>query len=680
MQPTSRTSSDSGTSGLARGAGLPAGTRVARRTALRGGVGAVLLVPGSALLAACAASGPSRSAAPGRTKAKTVITMNGIFGTGQQRLQTMISLYQEAFAPFLQKNPDIEVRITPKGNTVAALVAGAGDDIIWDWVFYPYWQGNLLLRLDPYLKRDEVNTSLWVQGQMDLFQRPFGTYMLGAYFSPFVLAARLDYFNALGLPAPDPNWTHVDFARTCRALTKTGPGGQKRYGGAIEWFSNGIMGATYILTAFGGGLTDAAGTASWLGRPGSIAAGNWLYQDLFWPGIAAPHNVSKGHQWLSTGRIAMNIEWGTAPFTLARQLGQTMPWTFLPFPVFPKGRFTAGTNDFYGINAQTKHPEEAWRVLNWATSQPEFQIAKMRIAGLQPTLKSLWPQWQQQVEAVAPLLKGKGLRWFVDAATKGYALSQQPYRYSGVTVENAVDQEIAKLWQRGSTVDLAFTQAAKQADTLLTEAAASGGTVVVLHGSGTAALAKQAPPLKGPLSAWQTTPVIAASAKDIERGPAGKWSPAVASLAVAALWDTKALHLGIEVTQGHPYTQTSSGANMWKGDMVWLFFDTRPAMAIGNTGKLGLSKTPAGLQAWNAVTNQLATIPMQFAQGPHGWWIAATIPWSLVGPLQPKSGTVIGFNAGIGWAPMGSTTIVGFFDLNGQNPDTAGSGIALKLA
>ena len=105
MQSTSRTSSDPGSSGLVRSAGPPAGTRVARRTALRGGVGAVLLVPGSALLAACAASRSSRSAAPGPTKAKTVITMNGIFGTGQQRLQTMISLYEEAFAPFLQKNP-----------------------------------------------------------------------------------------------------------------------------------------------------------------------------------------------------------------------------------------------------------------------------------------------------------------------------------------------------------------------------------------------------------------------------------------------------------------------------------------------------------------------------------------------------------------------------------------------
>ena len=95
---------------------------------------------------------------------------------------------------------------------------------------------------------------------------------------------------------------------------------------------------------------------------------------------------------------------------------------------------------------------------------------------------------------------------------------------------------------------------------------------------------------------------------------------------------------------------------------------------------LGLSKTPAGLQAWNAVTNRLVTIPLQFAKGSHGWWIAATIPWSLVGPLQPKSGTVIGFNAGIGCAPAGSSTSIGFFDLNGKNPDTAGSGIALKLA
>jgi ABC-type glycerol-3-phosphate transport system substrate-binding protein len=621
---------------------------------------------------------PRALAAPTLANHPVTVTMNGIFGSGDPNLRVLTALTQEAFAPFEAENPGIRVRITPQ-DSIPSILAGTSSDIIWDWQFYPYWAGHLLLPLDEYLKRDNVDTSIWVPGQMALFQRPFGTYMLGAYASPFVYAILLDLFDDLGLDYPSPDWTYQDFTRLAAALTTTSTSGQKRYGAAIPWYTNGLDGGngqpTFLLTAFGGGLTNPAGTRSWLDQPGSLAAGRWIYEDLLWRGIAVPWDVfwAGSGNGLPKGNLAMDFEWGSSPFRLAEQLAGRK-WTFHPFPIFPKGRFTFLTNDFWGIVRTTRHPEEAWRVLRWATTDPRFQEARMHFSALQPTLKSLWPKWQAIVEAVAPPLQGKGLEWFVDAAVNGYALCMQPYADEGVLVSNAVANALSPLWNRQASVVEAFTQAARVADAILAQGASGP---VALFGRATAAHAATPPSLRAPVGSWPTQPIVADQARDVVGGSASAWGgPSTASLRVALLWDAQHLYLNAEVTQNHPYTQPYSGTDMWKGDMLWCYFDTHPALAVGNTGKVGLAKTPAGYQCWNTMDNSFPTVPMDLEVLPHGWRLAAALPWTLVGPIRPAPGALLGFNAGVGWTAHGQG---GFFDLNGQNPDQPGTGVLVTL-
>ncbi len=652
-----------------------------RRTLLRAAAAASA---GGAGMWIAAAPGVSlaASAVPSAAHHPVTITMNGIFGTGQAGLNTLVALTQQAFEPFMRANRDIRVQITPQSG-VPAIIAGTASDIIWDWNFYPYWSGKLLLPLDSYLQRDNVDTSIWVQGQMELFQRPWGTYMLGAYASPFVYAIMLDLLDELGLTYPSPEWTSDDFVRLAAALTTVPKNGKKRYGAAIPWYTTGIgtsSQSTFLLNAFGGALTNPGGTRSWLDHPGAVAAGDWVYHELLWRGIAVPWDVYSANsgQGLPLGNLAMDFEWGTAPFRLTQQL-QGRKWAFQPFPVFPSGRYTFMTNDFWGIVRDTKYPEQAWRVLKWATTTPSFQVTRMHFSALQPTLKSLWPQWQAIVESVAPSLKGKGLHWFVDAAVGGYARCMEPYANNGSLVSNAVSQDLTPLWTHpGSSVRQAFQQAARQANVILSEGAS--GRVVPLYGAGTAAFAPQPPSLKARASAWKTTLIQAASRSDIIGGTPAQWSgPATASLAVALMWDAQALYLNAEITQGHPYTQTHHGTNIWKGDMLWCYFDTEPALQIGNTGKVGLAKTSSGMELWNTINNTFPTVPMEFQTLPHGWRIAATLPWSMVGQFKPAKGAQLQFNAGIGWAPDGSTNLTGFFDLNGQNPDGVGTGVVVTL-
>lgn len=403
-------------------------------------------------------------------------------GLGGANASSLASDYSTALEPFLKANPDISVQVTQTlfRENVSQIVGGVGDDIIHDIYCPPYWQGDLLLPLDPLLKRDGIDTSIWTQGQLKSFMRPSGLFMLGDYFSPFVYVVNLSVFDALGLPYPTPDWTATDFVDVCESLTATNAAGQKRIGAILQWDSSGGIGpCTYILNAFGGGLTDPTGMISWLDKPGSIAAGKWIYEQLLWPGVAIPRHfggAGVGVGYLTAGTAAMTIVWGGA-LEVAAAL-QSTEYAFLPFPVFPAGRTTMGTSDFYGINVQTKHPEEAWRLLRWVTAEPSWQTSLMQINGAPPTLINLWEKWEYAQEQVAPVLKGKGLHWWVDAAVKGYALPESYYRYDDAAVQAVVSPFINSLSTQSETsVSLVFTSAAQAATAAEQQAATVAGAV-----------------------------------------------------------------------------------------------------------------------------------------------------------------------------------------------------------
>ncbi len=445
--------------------------------------------------------------APGKahpTVANNVITLvfqpDGTLNTSTNA-SLLNKLYTEALDPFIKANKGLNVTVTPSlwGDNVAAIAGGAGSDIISDNYPPPYWQDGLLLNLDPYIKEDGIDTTAWSQGIMEVFTQPFGLMMLPAYTSPFVYCVNLSDFAAAGLPYPDPDWTWTEFTTVAQQITQYI---QPKRGVELDFFSNGPEEANYVFKGFGTSLCNAAGTKSNLGTSAAIQAGEWLYNDMLWKDIAYFRSQAGfGTQADGFQLVAMYETWDGGVFFQAQTYQDTFDWDYLPFPVFPSGqRATMGTDDFYGINIQTKHPDQAWLLMKYLTYQTTWQKDLMKIGMLQPALLSLWPTWISAVGSVAPFMANKQLQWFEDAAVKGYAYPQQYYAYDDKQVQAVAAPYFESLYSNTTTVAAAFTEAAAQIDSFIASIevqAAAEENAIIAANSGSPTQPYAAPSLTG---------------------------------------------------------------------------------------------------------------------------------------------------------------------------------------
>lgn len=424
--------------------------------------GAMLLGGASSILAGC-------GGAPTRSPTRPTIVFEPR-NSSAASFSSMLGPMKEVLAGFEQQyKVNVNVVVSPgtSGN-IAAMLAGSGADIISDLDYAPYVQeGNFLMDLTPLLARDKISTSIWSPAQIKLYQRPNGLFALPDYFGTMVYFINLSDFDNAGVTYPDSSWTSQDLVKLAGQLSTPASGTTPaHYGANIDWDWVDGEENQWAFLGFGGSIINADGTQSTLSQSGSVAAGNWVYEQLLWPGIAAPRVLTgTGYeaQQITSGVVSMSIcgTWDLLPVISAVQ--SSFSWDFLPFPVLPSGRFTLGTNDFYGINAETKYPEQAWQLLRWLSAETTWQIAMMKLLLISPALNSLWETWLSLLVSVVPILKGKNLQWFADAAQQGYAIPRTYYAYedtAALSILNTYLSELAS--QKLTNVSQAFALADQQ--------------------------------------------------------------------------------------------------------------------------------------------------------------------------------------------------------------------------
>jgi ABC-type glycerol-3-phosphate transport system substrate-binding protein len=450
-----------------------------RRSVLRGAAAAVAAGAG-AVLAACAAGGRRPQTSAVSTKVTLVLQPNGTLPFNR----TLQAVYQQALEPFYAAHPGVEVRLAEPlwGGNVQAILEGTAADVISDNYPPPYMSpfGNLLLPLDDYLKADNIDLSRWSAGQIRSYYQaaPDGSlYMLPGYFSPLIYVVRLDDFAEAGLARPDPAWTHEEFARLCRRLTRVRPDGSRRYGAVVEWNSTILGEATWPFFAFGTGAQDTQGRAI-LSSPANIRAGRFLYEELFWPGWATTRDLLG--PWYNTDevvadRVSMQLCWDGLVLDNVQRFVH-FAWDYYPPPVFPQGPTCMGTDDFYAIAATTQHPDLAWALLKFLTYEDGprgWQRSMMKAALLQPSLNALWDEWIATVRAAAPLLGDKHLEHFRDMAVTGRAFPEQYWRFADRGCQSLTVPHMRDLWQRKVDVPTAFAAMDREINALLAQAAAA---------------------------------------------------------------------------------------------------------------------------------------------------------------------------------------------------------------
>ena len=494
-----------------------------RREFLRQAAG---VLAASAALAGCGRGDPAQGAPPAVHLARPTILLQPYGSwTGRATLQAI----QDALRPFEDAN-GVTVRLqaqsepTVTAANLSAMAAGDGPDVINDSLYAPYVERGLLLDLTSRMQSNHVDPTIWSSGQMALLQRPSGLFALPCSIGTMCYVLNQNAFGAR-ISAPDASWTYSDLTQLAGQLTQ-GSGSTKQYGANLAWLSGvgpELAGQNdqWAFTAFGGSETSRGGTSATLTTTQSLMTGQWLYEDLLWPGYAITRDFHQMPGWelaqLSSGMVAMSVIGTWELLTFTQTVRDTIPWTIIPFPVFPNGRITFATNNFYGINAATRHPNLAWALLQWLCVDTSWQKAMMQLLLLPPARIDLWNQWEYAVGQTAPLLPAKTLQWFTDAVQQGYATPPTMFEYANQEAFTIFNEYAAALYtQPNSSVRQAFT-AAEQAMNQL-ESTAQGAAQQATTALTTIAASPRSfpdPPTTGPGAQGSPTPYVVATSKGI---------------------------------------------------------------------------------------------------------------------------------------------------------------------
>lgn len=437
-----------------------------------------------AALAGCARGTLSGGAAPAGASGRIRLVLQP---SGALPLSSAVrAAYQEALQPFLQANPGLDVVLQPTlwGGNAARILAGTAADVISDNYPPPYFAGAtpLLRPLGALMGRDGVAAAAFSAGQIAAFRSvaPQGELcMLPSRCAPVAFVARLGDLAAAGLGAPDPSWDAAGFETACARLAAWR--GPAQRGGAppavVAWDSAELGAGTWAFAAWGGQIVDAAGGAGLAASP-NVAAGQWLYEGLFWPGRAGTRDrwgPRYGGTEVTQGRVSVQLSWGGLVLDQASRF-TGFSWDFLPPPAYPRGPTAPANADFYAIPATAAHPEHAWSLLRFLTAEPAtsaWPAAMVRLALLQPALLSLWPEWLARARATLPVLRGKRLEVFQELAASGRALPPQYWPRADQACRALTAAPLDALWRQASTVPAAFAAIDRDVNALLAEAAAA---------------------------------------------------------------------------------------------------------------------------------------------------------------------------------------------------------------
>ncbi len=182
--------------------------------------------------------------------------------------------------------------------------------------------------------------------------------------STFVLYLNLDLINEAGAPDPrelakEGKWTWDAFMDVARKVAALGPD-IYGYGANAWWGPYGVW-----INAAGGSFFNADRTACALDTPEAIA-GLDFERKLYAEGnLAVPYGEDSEPPFMA-GKVAMfqNGRWATPGVRASAKFN----WDVVELPMGPKGMGNWLFWGAYVVNANTKHPEEAWKLVQMLTT------------------------------------------------------------------------------------------------------------------------------------------------------------------------------------------------------------------------------------------------------------------------------------------------------------------------
>lgn len=331
---------------------------------------------GSSSAATAAVSSSAGTTATSKASGEPVTLNFAIWDSNQEKgLRTIADNFEA-------KNPGIKVKInvTSWDNYWTMLEAGATGgslpDVFWmhSNEIYRYGSNGMLLDLtDRIAKSDQVKLSDYPDGLVKIYNIDNKQYAIPKDFDTIGLWYNKTMFDKAGIKYPDDTWTWDTLYSAAKKLTKNGVYGILTPLHNQEGFYN------FIYQNKGKVISDDKKTSGY-SDPATVEAMEYyvkFVKEKLSPQIFTDKERAEA---LENGLCAMGFfgSWNLSGFTENEYMAKNFD-----VAVLPQGKTRASIYNGLGnaISATTKHPEEAWKFVEYlGTKEAQDEQAKLGVA------------------------------------------------------------------------------------------------------------------------------------------------------------------------------------------------------------------------------------------------------------------------------------------------------------
>lgn len=345
--------------------------------------------------------------------------------------------YQKCAEVFMEKNPNIKIEITQLGwndywtGLQTEMVGGSASDVFTDHLakFKEFANKGQLVDLAPYIRRDNVDTSVYVNGLEKLWQTEDGKcYGLPKDWDTIAVVYNADALKKAGITKEEADsltWNAENGGTFEKFIAKLSIDAQGRNGLDPKFDKKNVVQYGFALNHSDdrgqAQFSSFAVSTGWMYTDG-LYDHNYHYDDqrfidtIKWmhrmelKGFSAPFadTANGANTLLFSGKAATTLDgsWMIGTYTS----NGTIPIGFALLPEGPKGRrsMTNGLAD--SIWAGTKHPDEAWQWVKFLASEEAQKIVG--------SYGVVFPAIQSGIEAALKTYTDKGIdvKAFTDEA------------------------------------------------------------------------------------------------------------------------------------------------------------------------------------------------------------------------------------------------------------------------
>lgn len=304
------------------------------------------------IMAACSSS--NQSSADGRVTLEVALWDQNI----SEVVDKSIDLFEK-------EHPNVKVNVTyiPFGEYWAKLrtsaMGGSGPDIFWmnGPNFYQYASKGLIKDLQPFIEKDQLDTSVYTPALVELYTYEDDLYGMPYFLDSVGLFYNKKLFDEAGVPYPDETWTWADIEEAGMKLTDK----NKKVFGYIARFDN-QQGYYNLIHQAGGFIINEKKTKSGFSTPESKDA-LLFTKKLMDKGISPSAKTqieTKADQIFGSGKAAMVPAISVIAPTYKEMLGDDLGVAPLPKG---KQKATIVHGLSWAMNGKTKHEELAWELM-----------------------------------------------------------------------------------------------------------------------------------------------------------------------------------------------------------------------------------------------------------------------------------------------------------------------------